>query len=184
MPATALQIRSRPGSMPRALKKGQRVTQSNEASGPGRYLDPMQSLGYLARINFRAFARLLEQATQPHGVSSGQWRLLRVLWERDHITQRELSERLGTNEATNVIAVRSLVNAGLARRNRCTEDKRKVFITLTPRARRLRARLMPVVAELNEAAIAGIDPEDVIIARRVLAQTYANLEHQLGAIDD
>lgn len=157
------------------------MSQPLKASGSESYLDPMQSLGYLARINFRLFSKLLEQLTLPYGVSGGQWRLLRVLWEHDHITQRELSDRLGTNEATNVVAVRSLVNAGLANRTRCSIDKRKVFISLTPKARRLRARLMPMVAELNETAIAGIDPQDVAIARRVLAQTYTNLERQLEA---
>lgn len=148
------------------------------------FLDPMQSLGYLARINFRMFSRLLEQRTLKYGISGGQWRLLRVLWEHDNITQRELSERLGTREATNVIAVRSLVKAGLAKRTRCRDDKRRVFISLTPKARRLRARLMPIVAELNEAAVAGIDPTQVAIARSVLAQTYANLERQFDAAEE
>lgn len=148
------------------------------------FLDPMRSLGYLARINFRMFSRLLEQRTQKYGISGGQWRLLRVLWEHDNITQRELSERLGTREATNVIAVRSLVKAGLAKRTRCSDDKRRVFISLTPKARRLRARLMPIVADLNDAAVAGIDPTQVAIARAVLAQTYANLERQFDATEE
>ncbi|MFK7915676.1 MAG: MarR family winged helix-turn-helix transcriptional regulator [Pseudomonadales bacterium] len=149
--------------------------------GNNRFVEPMQSLGYLSRINFRLFSRLLEQRTVTHGVTGGQWRLLRVLWEQDHITQKELSNRVGTKEATNVLAVRSLVRAGLAKRSRCTQDKRKIFITLTPRARRLQARLMPIVADLNDAAVAGIDPEEVRITRKVLAQTYANLERQLEA---
>lgn len=160
------------------------MPQSLRKVDPDTYLDPMQSLGYLARINFRLFSRRLEQLTAPYGVTGGQWRLLRVLWEQDHITQRELSVRVGTKEATNVFAVRSLVNARLAKRTRCTKDKRKVFITLTPRARRLQSQLMPIVAALNETAVAGIKPADVRTARRVLAQTYANLERELEAADD
>ena len=143
--------------------------------GADDYLEPMHSIGYLSRVNFRMFSRALEILTLPHGVSAGQWRLLRVLWEKDHITQVELSRLTGTKEATTVHAVRSLVNAGLARRTRCTEDKRKQYINLTPRARRLRTKLMPMVLEVNERAVKGIDPEEVAIARKVLSQTYANL---------
>ncbi len=143
----------------------------------------MHSVGYLTRVNFRVFSRALEQLTLPHGVSAGQWRLLRVLWEEDNITQVELSRRTGTREATTVQAVRSLVDAGLARRKRCTDDKRRFLITLTPKARRLRARLMPLVVQVNEQAMAGIDPGDVDVARRVLAQTYTNLCQQLGQGD-
>ncbi|MGI9327800.1 MAG: MarR family winged helix-turn-helix transcriptional regulator [Pseudomonadales bacterium] len=156
--------------MPKAVK----------APSTSPYLDSMHSIGYLARINFRAFSRILEQLTLPLGVSAGQWRFLRVLWEQDNITQRELSDRVGTKEATTVHGVRSLISSGLAKRTRCTEDKRKIYITLTPRARRLRAKLMPMVAAVNEMALAGINPKDAAIARRVLAQTYANLEEQLG----
>lgn len=154
-------------------------------SGPvDSYLDPMHSIGYLTRVNFRMFSKALEQLTLPNGVSVGQWRLLRVLWEEDNITQRELSQRTGTKEATTVHAVRSLVDAGLAHRKRCEEDKRKLFVTLTPKARRLRAKLMPMVVSINELAIAGIKPEEVAIARKVLALTYANLSNHLGEIDD
>ncbi len=63
------------------------------------YLTPMHSMGYLTRVNFRMFSRALEKLTLPHGVSAGQWRLLRVLWEEDNITQRELSERTGTKRS-------------------------------------------------------------------------------------
>ncbi len=148
------------------------------------YLDPMHSLGYLTRVNFRDFSKALEKLTLPHGVSSGQWRLLRVLWEDDNITQRELSERTGNKEATTVHAVRSLVAAGLATRTRCKIDKRKQYIRLTPRARRLKAKLMPMVVQVNELAIAGIDAREVAITRKVLAQTYENLNLYLGAVDD
>ncbi len=156
------------------------MSQAVKAANASAYLDSMHSIGYLARINFRAFSRILEQLTLPLGVSAGQWRFLRVLWEQDNITQRELSDRVGTKEATTVHGVRSLVSSGLAKRTRCKEDKRKFYITLTPRARRLRAKLMPLVATVNEMALAGIDPKEAAIARRVLAQTYANLEKHLG----
>ena len=51
------------------------------------------SLGYLVRDANRAFQRLLEKRISPHGVTRGQWYFLRVLWEEDGLSQRELSAR-------------------------------------------------------------------------------------------
>src|SRR3954465_10604952 len=70
------------------------------------------SLGYLIRDANRAFQRLLEKRIAPHGVTRGQWYFLRVLWEEDGISQRELSLRVGMMEPTTVIALRSMEKAG------------------------------------------------------------------------
>ncbi|MDH3640714.1 MAG: MarR family transcriptional regulator, partial [Gammaproteobacteria bacterium] len=125
------------------------------------YLAPMHSIGYLSRINFRAFSRELEKLTTKHGVSAGQWRFLRVLWEQDNITQRELSDLAGTTEATTVRSVNALVKSGFVTRNRCTEDRRKSHIVLTPKARRLRAKLIPLVVAVNERAMQGLSKKDI-----------------------
>ena len=139
----------------------------------------MQSIGYLSRINFRAFSRVLEKQTTKHGVSAGQWRFLRVLWEEDGITQRELSDRAGTREATTVRAIDGLVKDGFVTRNPCADDKRKSRIVLTPLARRLRKKLIPLVVEVNARAVKGLSQQDIDTARRVLVQTHRNLSGDL-----
>ena len=60
----------------------------------------------------------LEKRISPHGVTRGQWYFLRVLWEEDGLSQRELSVRVGMMEPTTVIALRSMEKAGLVRRAR------------------------------------------------------------------
>ena len=139
------------------------------------YLHPLDSIGYLSRINFRAFSAELEKLTSAHGVSAGQWRFLRVLWEEDDITQRELSDRVGIREATTVRAMNGLVGCGLVVRHPSTSDKRKIQIKLTRKARMLKSKLLPMVSEVNERAVRGLSKSDVDTARRVLAHTYRNL---------
>ncbi len=139
------------------------------------YLDPMHSLGYLCRVNFREFSRALERLTLPKGVSAGQWRLLRVLWEKDNVTQRELSWRAGTTEATTAHTLRGMLDDGLVLRRRDKQDKRKQYVKLTAKARRLRTELMPMVVAVNESALAGVSAKDIDTTRRVLAHTYQNL---------
>jgi DNA-binding MarR family transcriptional regulator len=95
------------------------------------------SIGYLARIVFRSFSRLLERKTLMHDVSAGQWRFLRQLWREDGITQRELSERVGMREPTAVVALKGLEKAGFITRKKTADDRRKTFIHLTPHAKEL-----------------------------------------------
>ena len=139
------------------------------------YLDPLHSIGYLTRINFRAFSRVLEKLTLAHGVSAGQWRFLRVLWDQDGISQRELAERTGTTEATTVRSVTGLLDSGLITRTRVKEDRRRMRITLTAKGRKLRDALLPMAIEVNERALQGISKKDVETTRRVLLRTYTNL---------
>ena len=139
------------------------------------YLDPLHSVGYLTRINFRAFSKALENLTEPHGVTAGQWRILRVLWEEDGITQREISERVGITEATAVKGVAGLEASGLITREVDEFDRRKMVTWLTIKAKNLRKKLIPLVVDVNERALKGISRKDIDTVRRVLAQTYLNL---------
>ncbi len=151
------------------------LANSNDTTPTGFYDDPANSLGYLTRIAFRAFYRSLERRTLVLGVSSGQWPFLRVLWNEEGMTQRELSRRVGMQEPTTVTALNSLARAGLVRREPSTEDRRKIHVFLTAKGRLLREQMMVCVAEVNEIASEGIDPEDMNTLRRVLAKLSDNL---------
>ncbi len=144
------------------------------------YADPTNSIGYLTRIAFRAFSRALEVRTAPHGVSSGQWRFLRVLWREDGLTQRELSRRVGMREPTTVIALKSLERSGFVTRQKSVEDRRKVHVFLTPEARALEAVLLPAVAEVNAVALAGLNPDEIDVLRKALTQVGRNLAADVG----
>lgn len=144
------------------------------------YAEPGNSIGYLTRIAFRAFSRALETRTARQGVSSGQWRFLRVLWREDGLTQRELSRRVGMREPTTVIALKSLEKSGFVRREPSTLDRRKVHVFLTARAQELQAKLLPEVAEVNRIALQGLSEAEVEVLRRALIQVGRNLANDLG----
>jgi DNA-binding MarR family transcriptional regulator len=153
------------------------MTKSSKATSKAyaRLADPNNSIGYLSRIAFRSFSRAMERRTLPFGVSSGQWRFLRQLWVEDGLTQRELSRRVGMREPTTVTAVNSLVRSGFVERVPSLKDRRKIHIHLTDRARALQDELLPLVAEVNALATAGIDPAELATFLKVLGQLNANL---------
>lgn len=144
------------------------------------YADPGNSIGYLTRIAFRSFSRALELRTAPHGVSSGQWRFLRVLWREDGLTQRELSRRVGMREPTTVIALKSLERSGFVVRRKSDEDRRKVHVFLTPQAKALQPLLLPAVAEVNSIALKGLSEPEVAVLRKALGQVARNLAEDVG----
>jgi DNA-binding MarR family transcriptional regulator len=137
---------------------------------------PRLSSGYLVRDAHRAFQRLLERRIAEYGVTRGQWYFLRVLWITDGLSQRELSARVGMMEPTTVIALRSMERAGLIRRVRSDDDRRKVHVWLTAKATRLRDELLTVARIITEDAEDGIAPRDLDLFRRVIARMTANLD--------
>jgi DNA-binding MarR family transcriptional regulator len=137
---------------------------------------PSESPGYLVRDAHRAYQRLLEKRIGKHGVTRGQWYFLRVLWDEDGLSQRELSARVGMMEPTTVIALRSMEKSGLIRRVRSADDRRKAQVWLTPKAKRLRDRLLLVARGITEDANAGIDRGDLAVFQRVIARMTANLD--------
>ncbi len=145
---------------------------------PAQLADPTNSIGYLTRIAFRSFSRAMERRTLPFGVSAGQWRFLRHLWMEDGVTQRQLSHKVGTREATTVTAINSLVRSGWVERAPSRTDRRKIHIRLTGRAKTLQADLLPIVAEVNALATRGIAVRDLATFRRVLTQINANLAEE------
>src|SRR3984957_16641505 len=130
---------------------------------------PRLSSGYLVRDAHRAFQRLLERRITPFGVTRGQWYFLRVLWITDGLSQRELSARVGMMEPTTVIGLRSMEKSGLIRRVRGDDDRRKVLVFLTAKAKRLRGELLAVARTITAEAGEGIAPRDLAASGRFVA---------------
>ncbi len=137
---------------------------------------PRISSGYLVRDAHRAFQRLLERRIAPYGVTRGQWYFLRVLWISDGLSQRELSARVGMMEPTTVIALRSMEKAGLIHRVRSDDDRRKVRVLLTDKAKRLRNELLGVARTITDEAEEGLSARDLASFRRVIERMTANLD--------
>ena len=56
---------------------------------------PDDRLAHLVKDATRALVRALQMRLVEHGVSFGHWSFLRILWEHDGLTQRELSGEAG-----------------------------------------------------------------------------------------
>jgi DNA-binding MarR family transcriptional regulator len=136
---------------------------------------PDERLAHLVKDATRAFVRALQMRLLEHSVAFGHWTFLRVLWVQDGITQRELSGEAGVMEPTTHAAVNAMEKLGYVERRRRDGDRRNVHIHLTAAGRRLKAKLVPLAVEVNDAAVRGVAPEDIAAARRVLLSVIENL---------
>ncbi|MFC0385817.1 MULTISPECIES: MarR family winged helix-turn-helix transcriptional regulator [Roseomonadaceae] len=126
----------------------------------------------------RAIQRHLQARLQPHGVAPGAWYFLRVLWEEDGITQRDLARRVGMMEPTAVIALRGIEAGGWIHRVRSETDKRKVHIFLTEAGRDLREVLVPEAHQVNALATRGLSGDEARMLKALLRRARGNFPLQ------
>ncbi len=136
---------------------------------------PNDRLAHLVKDAMRGLMRALQMRHAEHSVSFGHWTFLRILWERDGLTQRELSERAGLQEPTTYAALKAMEKLGYVVRKHMPDSRKKVYVFLTPKGRSLRPKLVPLAEEVNEVALAGISAEDIATTRRTLLVMIENL---------
>lgn len=136
---------------------------------------PEDRLAHLIKDARRAMERALQIRLIDHSVSFGHWSFLRILWEHDGLTQRELSGLAGMSAPTTFAAINAMEALGYVHRSQREGNKKNVYIHLTLKGRALRKHLLPLAEEINAVAISGLEPEDVRIARKVLTKIVENL---------
>ena len=131
--------------------------------------------GRLLRRTHWRFSRAMSNALTERGLVLGQFRLLRVLFVENGLTQRELSDRVEIEQGALTNLFRSMEADGLIERRRDSTDGRKIEVFLTPRSQRLRATLLPLAEDVNRRACSGISRRDLATTIRVLNTMAANL---------
>jgi DNA-binding MarR family transcriptional regulator len=136
--------------------------------------DPDESVGYQLRKISREMAALLKMQISSENITIGMWYFLRALWQRDGVIQRELTEYVGLMQPTTVAALRSMEGRGLVRMEPDKTDRRSIRIFLTSEGRRIKTRLLPKVAEINEIALKGMSEEEVAAFMKGLKKIHEN----------
>ena len=135
-----------------------------------------ERLAHIIRLATRGFNRSLQIRLASHHVTFGQWIFLRILWEQDGLTQRELSEEAGLTEPTTHTALQRLEALGFLEKRTLAGNKRKQHVFLTKRGKELRIELEPLAVEVNEVALAGLSSSELDIIRKGMLLILDNLE--------
>lgn len=136
---------------------------------------PEDRLAHLVQDARRGMERALQIRLGEHSISFGHWSYLRILWEHDGLTQRELSEIAGVTPPTTSLAMNAIESLGYVKRVKKPDNKKNIYVYLTKAGRALKEKLQPLAEEVNAIAINGLESEKVQIAREVLLKIIANL---------
>ena len=139
---------------------------------------PNDRLAHLVKDATRALLRSLQMRLTAHGVALGHWTFLRILWEKDGITQRELSEQAGLMEPTTFSAVQAMERLGYVTRRHRGDNRKNVYVFLTPKGRALKAKLVPLAEDVNRVAAQGVADGDIAVTRRTLLAVIENLARE------
>jgi DNA-binding MarR family transcriptional regulator len=132
-------------------------------------------LAHLVKDAFRGFSRSLQMRLNEHSVSFGHWTFLRILWENDAITQRQLSKQAGLMEPTTFAALNAMEKLGYIFRKKNRDNQKKVYVFLTPAGRALKDKLVPLAEEVNEIALRNVPSAAVAATRETLLTMIENL---------
>ncbi|MDB5762111.1 MAG: marR [Herminiimonas sp.] len=131
-----------------------------------------ERFAHLIKMAYRGFSRGLQTRLRKHSVLYGHWTLLRILWQTDGITQRQLSEQAGVMEPTTFGALQVMEKLGYITRQKMGKQVR---IFVTPKGAALKNVIVPAAEEVNHLALAGIPQDDLAATRRTLIAMIANL---------
>lgn len=136
---------------------------------------PNDRLAHLVKDTTRALVRALQRRLARHGVSFGHWTFLRILWEADGLTQRALSAQAGVMEPTTFTALKAMEKLGYVSRRQMSDNRRNVYVFLTPMGRQLKRKLVPLAEEVNRIAVRGTRAAEIAAARQTLLTIIENL---------
>nr|WP_119155319.1 MarR family transcriptional regulator [Caldimonas tepidiphila] len=136
---------------------------------------PNDRMAHLVKDATRGFLRALQTRLAEHNVQMGHWTFLRILWERDGLTKRELSIEAGVMEPTTFVALRSMEQLGYVTLEQRPDNRKYVYVHLTPLGKELKQRLVPLAEEVNAIALEGVPEADVETTRRTLLRMIDNL---------
>jgi DNA-binding MarR family transcriptional regulator len=134
-----------------------------------------ERFAHLVKLAARGLARALQMRLTEHAVSYGHWTFLRILWEEEGLTQRELSARAGVMEPTTFAALKAMAQRGYVTRRRNPQSRKEMQVFLTAQGRALQTKLVPLAEEVNDVALRDVGAADIAATRRTLLALITNL---------
>ena len=138
--------------------------------------DRLESPGHVVNYLARLFAGGLYRRIGAHGVNTGQFPVLLMLWEQDGVTQASLVEKLGVEQPTMAGTLKRMERAGLIKRVVDPDDRRQAHIHLTRKGRALEDTLVARAKDTNAIALAGVTAAEAAQFMRVARRMIENLE--------
>lgn len=116
-----------------------------------------QCLNFLLTKAQQAVHQLFKAELAPHGVTPGQYAVLKCLWDENGQTAKQLADRLSLDGSTMTGLLDRMEQKGLIEKQPDPKDRRALQVVLTDKGRQLEAPLTGAIAEANRKVMRGLD---------------------------
>ena len=133
------------------------------------------TIGYLIADLSRLFGRVFDRRAAHLGLTRVQWRALKRIHQSEGITQSELADLLDMEPIAVGRVIDRLQKAAFVERRSDPDDRRVWRLHLLPQSDAVMHDIEAVATSVREDCLAGIDPDELATAMKVLGQVRENL---------
>jgi MarR family transcriptional regulator, transcriptional regulator for hemolysin len=129
---------------------------------------------YFSQILARR-TRAINAQLRPYGLDYPRWRVLAVLQEHPGATMGQLADLTSVDRTTLTRTLGLMEEARLVARQERESDRRSLVISLTPKGRRMFARILPLTLAETDRALTGFSSTEIGALRDRLKKIADNL---------
>lgn len=133
----------------------------------------------IKQVGGRVFERILAEKNID-AFNGPQGNILYVLWQHDGIPISELARQTGLAMTSLTSMLDRMEAAGLVRRDRSGQDRRKILVCLTKAARSLEGSYNEVTAEIEQIYYKNFSSAEIDQFEGYLRRVLANVEERKG----
>jgi MarR family transcriptional regulator, organic hydroperoxide resistance regulator len=119
--------------------------------------------------------RQIQPTVEAEQISKGQFLAMHVLSSMNAASVSDVARHLAIKAPTVCVTVDQLEEAGLVTRQRSARDHRTVEVSLTPKGRRVEARVWTRIGRRIAEAAGDLPPDDLAAAIRVFRELNRRL---------
>lgn len=134
-----------------------------------------RTVGFIVYRTALRMKSALQRAFKEQGVeiTPEQWGVLRVLWEDEGLSQREIGDRLFKDKPNITRMLDVLESKKLIYRQPI--DRRRYAIFLTDEGKKLQVELLPTVLAMQAKALRTLTASELTTLQNLLNRIYENL---------
>lgn len=146
------------------------------------FRSPAQEAGLSLLRAADAFRRALTTVVEPHGITMQQYNVLRILRGAGEqgLPTLAVGERMIERTPGVTRLLDRLERDGFVVRERCAEDRRRVYARITPEGEALLAAIDGPLAETEDEAFARFTPDEVAMLVEGLERLRSEVEAREG----
>jgi len=135
-----------------------------------------ESLGFIISRTHRKLTNHLTRKFKPYDITPEQWGVLNRLWEKDGISQKNLSEITIKDQTTLTRILDKLEYKGLIKRQTSPDDRRSFLVFLTGAGRDLQDKLVPIACEALGESLQGLSEGEINQLKILLNKIFNNVD--------